>query len=156
MKVCLPVSQWLAGCLQGSHHCYLPYLQFFYTGEALPACLSKNCGFRDMKKETSITNQGSQKQEFRRHSLAGDTAYLDSRYCFVLKRSGRVLESTSLSQTPSSSGLDPGPTHNHPWPELQALGRKGSGRPHSQHSFVMTTVCSPPNHPIWRAVLKEL
>lgn len=45
-----------------------------------------------MKKETSITNLGSQKQEFRRHSLAGDTAYLDLRYCFVLKRSGRVLE----------------------------------------------------------------
>lgn len=28
--------------------------------------------------------------------------------------------------------------------------------PHSQHSSVMTIVCSLPNHPIWRAVLREL
>ena len=40
-----------------------------------------------------------------------------------------MLDSAAPSQTPSLLGSDTGPTPNYPWPELQALGREGSGRP---------------------------
>lgn len=64
-----------------------------------------------------------------------------------------MLDSALLSQTPSLPGSDTGPTPNYPWPELQAWGGKEVADPHSQHSSVMTTVCSLPSHPIWKAVL---
>lgn len=55
----------------------------------------------------------------------GNPAHPDSRHCFGLKRPGLF----SPFQIPILPGSDPGPTHNHSWPELQALGREGSGQP---------------------------
>lgn len=63
----------------------------------------------------------------RKSKNLGDTTHPDSRHYFGLKRSGRVLDSVSPFQTSILPGSDPGPTHNHPWPELQALVREGSG-----------------------------
>lgn len=119
-------------------------------------CLSKSHGLRAVRKEILTIDLWSQRHAFRKDGLAGDTVHLDPRYCCGLQRSGRVLDSPSAAQTPSLLVSDPGPTHHNPWPELQALGREGSGRPHGQHSSVMTAVRLLSSHPSWKAALREL